>query len=207
MKFEQLNAHLEGTLEEAGITELNELQRLCYGRVKQGGDCILLGDPGSGKSTAAAIVSVMKAPKAFEGSPRVLIWCSSIEKADKLHQLINRLIRKTEIAAELVHDKGNMIQERNNLFEGADIIVGTSKRILDLYIQNGFHVGQLSLLILDDADEICSDPLAHGRIARVAESLPKCQWLFLAAKLTAKLEKLSDTIQTAPLTIETSPAG
>lgn len=199
MTLEQLNEHLEGTLTESGIVSLNDVEQAILARVKQGGDAVFVAGAQSGKSTGIALASVIKAPKAFEGSPRVLILSPTIDSVHNLHKLLSSWVRRTEIAVELAHDKGNMILERNNIFDGADIITGNTKRILDLYIQNGIHVGQLTLFVVDDASEVTKDANTVQRILRIAESLPKCQKLILTKEITPRVEQLIDGLCVHPL--------
>jgi len=194
MTLEQLNTHLENTLTEANITSLNPLQQAIVSRVKQGGDAVFIAGKQRGKSTGIALASVIKAPKAFEGSPRVLILSPTIDSVHTLHKALSDWIRRTEIAAEIAHDKGNMVLERNNIFEGADIIVGNPKRILDLYIQNGIHVGQLNRFVIEDASDMVKDAMAVSRIMRLVESLPKCQKFILTSELNPRTEKLIEDI-------------
>jgi superfamily II DNA/RNA helicase len=202
MTLEQLDKHLENALTEAGILSLNPLQQAIISRVKQGGDAVFIAGKQSGKSTGIGLTSIIKAPKAFEGSPRVLILSPTIDSVHTLHKSMSTWTRRTEIAVEIAHDKGNMVQERNNIFDGADIIVGNTKRIMDLYIQNGIHVGQLSLFIIEDASEIMKDPLMPGRILRLAESLPKCQKLVFTSEMTPRVEKLIEDLCTHPKVME-----
>lgn len=199
MERDQLNAHLHGTLDESALMEYNPLEKAVIARLKQGGDAVFVAGGQSGKSTAIALASVIKAPKAFEGSPRVLVLSPTIDSVHQLHKLLSSWVRRTEIAVELAHDKGNMILERNNIFDGADIIAGNPKRIHDLYIQNGFHVGQLTLFVIDDASEVTKDATILQRILRLAESLPKCQKLILTKELTPRLEQLIDQLCINPL--------
>jgi superfamily II DNA/RNA helicase len=92
-----------------------------------------------------------------------------------------------------------MVLERNNIFDGADIITGNPRRILDLYIQNGIHVGQLTLFVVDDASEIAKDAQTVQRILRLAESLPKCQKILLSKEWTPRVEQLADQLCVRPL--------
>lgn len=201
MVLEKLNKLLEGALDDSPIQVLNELQEKTIARIKQGGDAVVIAGPKTGRSTAIAISALVKAPESYEGSPRVLVLCSTIDKAHKLHEQLSRWVRRTEISIELAHDKGNMVLERNNIFDGADILIGTTKRILDLYIQNGFHVGKLTLFVLDDASELVNDAVMAQRIVRLIESLPKCQRFVYTAEVTPRIEKLIEDICVHPVTM------
>jgi len=201
MTFEQLNELLEGTLQESGMTAYSPVQQAILTRIKQGGDALFTG-ASEESTTGLAIASVIKAPKAFEGSPRVLILSPTIDSVHAVNNLLKNWIRRTEIAVELAHDKGNMILERNNIFDGADIITGNPKRILELYNQNGIHVGQLNLLIVDYADEIAKDPVMVQRVLRLAESLPKCQRFIVCRTVTPRVEKMVEELCINPKIID-----
>lgn len=202
MEREALNSHLLGTLDAAHLMEFNPLQEAVITRIKQGGDAVLVAEKESGKTTAAAIAAVIKAPKAFEGAPRVLILSPTVDSVHQLHKTLSEWVKRTEIAVEIAHDKGNMVLERNNIFEGCDILVGNARRIHDLYIQNGFHVGQLSLFIIDDAAAVLKDGTSAQFVQRVAESLPRCQRMLFTDKETPRVEKAIETICTNPKYLE-----
>lgn len=207
MTPEQFNALLGYTPEESGITAFTEDQQSVISRIRQGGDAIFSGGNSADLTTAAALVSIMKAPQAFEGSPRVLLLSPTVESVHTLHEQLTRWVRRTEIAVELAHDKGNMVQERNNIFEGADIITGNARRIHDLYNQNGIHVGQLTLFIIDRADEIAKDPVNAQRVHRLAESLPKkCQRIILSRAINPRVEKMAEVICSYPKIFTLTPA-
>ena len=102
----------------------------------------------------------------------------------------------------IAHDKGNMVLERNNIFEGADILVGNTRRIHDLYIQNGFHVGKLNLLIIDDAADVLKDGTMAQFVQRLAESLPRCQRMIFTDRETPRVEKAIETLCANPKYLE-----
>lgn len=202
MKIEKLDAHLGGTLTESGITQYNEFQSAFISKVKAGGDLIFVSPTGTGRTTAIALASIIKSPQPEEGSPRVLVFSHSIDSAHKLFQALVSLVRRTDIKLELAHDKGNMVLERNNIFDGADILIGNPKKLLKLYLQNGYHIGKIKAVIIDNADEICKDSLQIQDIARIVESLPKCQRVLVCRELTPKVQKLAEMITVHPSTCE-----
>ena len=206
MTLEQLNDHLEGTLTEGPIQTLNELQQQVIARIKKGGDGVFVAPALTGKTTAIALASLIKAPHSYEGSPRVIILTSTVDRAHILHKQLSTWVRRTEISIELAHDKGNMVLERNNIFDGADILVANTKRALDLYIQNGIHVGQLMLFVIDDADVITRDAIMLQRIMRFAESLPKCQRLVFTSEVTPRVEKLMEDFCLNPVLVRMDDA-
>lgn len=199
--FEKLNLHFEETFPSAGIEKPNELQEKVLQRVKQGGDLLVIAGKSAGKSMAAAIAALEKVPEQLEGSPRAVIICSTSEQAKLTAAFIVKVSRRKEIYVELAHDKGNMIEQRNHIFEGADIVVGTAKRIYDLYIQNGINMGKLKLFILDDAETMLKESTI-AQMRRIADSLPKCQRIIFANSVSPKLEKVMEDLMLNPLEIE-----
>lgn len=198
--FDTLNEHFEGTFDAAGMKAPNELQEKVLQRGKQGGDLLVVSPAKSGKSMAAALAALQKVPASCEGSPRVVIICPDPEKARELAKFIATVSRRHELMIELADDKGQMIEQRNHIFEGADIVVGTPKRIYDLYIQNGINMGMLKLFILDDAETMLKEATI-GQLRRIADSLPKCQRIIFANAINPKLEKVMDDVLVHPMII------
>lgn len=165
---------------ELGYNEFSNLHAYLLKRIKTG-ESIALHLPGDAETIDKMLISLslFKAPQAFEGSPRVLWITDTTDRARKLADQMKHLCRRSEIAVELADDKGKMIEQRNHIFDGADIIIGNPKRIHDLYNQNGIHVNQLKLVIIDSLDTFVKQPTLLQFIRRVNESLPKCQHIFV----------------------------
>jgi superfamily II DNA/RNA helicase len=103
---------------------------------------------------------------------------------------------------DLAHDRGNKLQQRNDIFDGTEIIVGTPKRLQELYIQNGYNVSKLKLFVLDDAIELFKGGY-KTQISRIAESLPKCQYLMASQSFSDKrIEEFLDLFVPVSLHIE-----
>jgi superfamily II DNA/RNA helicase len=202
MILEKINEILEGGLEVLTIENLTIVQQKTIARVKQGGDLLLTAGSNSGRSTAIAFSSILKAPESFEGSPRVLIFCSTVEKSRALFDLLRNMVRRTEITVEAADDKGAMLLQRNHIYDGVDIIVGNPKRIFELYLQNGIFFGKLRLVVIDDASETTKDIILTRQMIRMVDAMPKCQRIVITSEMTSNLEKLNEVLLFNPLEIE-----
>jgi ATP-dependent RNA helicase RhlE len=200
--FDKLNEHFESTFAATGIEKINPVQEQLLKRTKQGGDLLFVAPDKSGKTVGAALCALQKVPESYEGSPRVIIMCGDSDKAKEIANFLTVVSRRKELMIELAHDKGVMIQQRNHIFEGADIVVGTSKRIYDLYIQNGINFGMLNLFIVDDVSKLLKESTIK-ELKRIAGSLPvKCQKFFLTTEVSSKLENLAEVFLNNPLELE-----
>ena len=116
-------------------------------------------------------------PQPEEGSPRAIILCTSDAQAREIHAEFVKLAKTKDITVDLVVEKGNKLQQRNDLFDGTEIIVGTTRRMAELYFQNGFNIKKLKLfIVLGLEDQMRAGH--KGYIVRLTESLPKCKALF-----------------------------
>ncbi len=118
-------------------------------------------------------------PHAEEGSPRAIVLCGSDEEARHIEDYFQKAAKKKDLTVDLVVEKGNKLKQRNDLFDGTEIIVGTTRRVCEMYFQNGFNIKKLKLFIVLRMD----DQMRAGQkgfIARLAESLPKCKHVLFA---------------------------
>jgi superfamily II DNA/RNA helicase len=138
-------------------------------------------------------------PKAEEGSPRAIIIASSEQEAREIHEIVTAGTRSLDLTVDLITEKGKKLQQRNDLFDGTEIIVGTARRICQMYFQNGFNVSKLRLFAVLEMDVQMRQGL-KGYILRLAESLPKCKQLLLTkntdeSRIQEYVEEMIPTIQ------------
>lgn len=167
------NRELSELLKEAGFIEQNSFQKKITEAFKIGSSFIAEGPEGSGKTTSIILNLLDRIKEAGEGSPRAIVVCKNDDEAIALHAKLISVAKYKDLTVDLANDKGNMLQQRNDIFDGTEVIIGTPKRIHDLYIQNGFNVGKIRYFILDDALDLFRN--GHKiKISRLTESLPKC---------------------------------
>ena len=138
-------------------------------------------------------------PQAEEGSPRAIIIAPSEQEAREMHELIAAATRKLDLTVDLITEKGKKLQQRNDLYDGTEIIVGTARRICEMYFQNGFNISKLRLFAVLEMDIQMRLGL-KGYILRLAESLPKCKQLLITkngdeTRIQEYIEEVIPTIQ------------
>lgn len=194
MKFEELDKRLEKVLTESGREGYTEKQQKLIKLSKQGKNQLIFTSLDQELIDGLHFISFMRAPEMLEGSPRVLWITPNWESAREKVNSFRNLMKRTDVTIEIADDKGKIIEQRNAIFEGAEILIGNPKRILELYNQNGIHINQLSLVIIDQAETLCKNPLILQSIKRIAESLPKCQKLIFSEGEHPRLESFCEDI-------------
>jgi superfamily II DNA/RNA helicase len=119
-------------------------------------------------------------PQPEEGSPRAIILCKDDQQARAIHAQFIPLAKPLDLTVDLIVEKGNKLQQRNDLFDGTEIIVGTTRRMAELYFQNGFNIKKLKLFVILELD-LHMRQGHKGYIVRMTESLPKCKVIFFSA--------------------------
>jgi superfamily II DNA/RNA helicase len=145
-------------------------------------------------------------PQPEEGSPRAIILCTSDAQAREIHAEFVKLAKTKDLTVDLIVEKGNKLQQRNDLFDGTEIIVGTTRRMAELYFQNGFNIKKLKLFVILELD-LHMRQGHKGYIVRMTESLPKCKVIFFSANADEErtlgyLDEFYPNIQTLELSEE-----
>lgn len=202
MKITDLSSKIQHALSRILITELEENNSSNLKKLKSGKDVIFKGE---NKTDALLLTAIHLVSKLIDASdddvPRALILINGIDEVFEVESKLKELAYGSELRLIRVHDKANRVQERNDLFDGCDIVIGNPKRIIEMYFQNGINLKLLKHIILFDASDIIMNNHST-KIIRLFESLEKCQRILFTKKITPKLEDFEEQFLANPEIIE-----
>ena len=195
----------------AGWAVPSAIQALAVPAVLQGRDLLAQAPTGAGKTGAfllPLLQRLLDAPGALQEQPRrmrALILSPTRELAAQTaaaaHALAPQL--KTVVAVGGLSINPQMMALRG----GAHLVVATPGRLLDLTRQNALRLGDLEVLVLDEADRLLDEGFAV-ETQRVLALLPReRQTLLFSATLSGALRALAPRIQRNALLLQadTSP--
>jgi superfamily II DNA/RNA helicase len=194
MSFKKILPEVKEALAGVEITDVSEFGKQLFSTIKSGSHILAVAPKNTGKTKAAIVACFNKVNKQLDGSPRILYVCSSIDEAKKIHEMMSLVARPLDVTVDLVHDKGDMVKQRNEIFDGTEIIVGNIKRIFALYVQNGINFKLLDYLIIDDFEDI----LAQGKsmeIKRLIEGFGKTQLICLANERNTRVQQFVSSVE------------
>jgi len=197
MKLKKINKILQDNLIANGLTEANEMQSETFSTLKSGADCIVIAPKGSGKTTTIVINVIQKLVGQIEESPRALVFVETKEKVLEMVDLFNKYAKGTNLEIYGIHDKGDTDYDKNYISTGVDILVGTPKKLSDMFSGAGYNVNRLKMFIVDDADAILK--LRHEtKIMRISDGIAKTQRIVFTDALTERIEILAEKMLIEP---------
>ncbi len=202
-----LSAPLTRAIAEAGYTEPTPIQQQAIPAVLRGQDVMGLAQTGSGK-TAAFVLPLLQrlsdTPREKPRKVRVLILVPTRELAAQIGEAVRSLAQflpepvKTSVVFGGVSINPQMMALRG----GADVVVATPGRLLDLVDHNAIKLSAVSSLVLDEADRMLDLGFAD-ELARILALLPQQrQNLFFSATLPPGVQELSGNMLREPVRIE-----
>jgi ATP-dependent RNA helicase RhlE len=192
---------------ELGFTEPTPVQLAAIPAILRGGDVWASARTGSGKTAAFVlpVLEVLSAKPVPSPRPlRALVLVPTRELAAQIGEVITSLGRhlaaplKTCVAVGGVSINPQMLALRG----GADVVVATPGRLLDLVEHNALRLGTVQMCVLDEADRLYALGFAD-ELARVLALLPeRRQNLLLSATLPAPVLKLAESVLRQPTRID-----
>lgn len=198
---------LQRALQEQGYLSPTPIQALAIPAILQGQDVVASAQTGSGKTAAFVLPLLQQFANAAITPPRrvrSLVLVPTRELAAQVGgtftQLGRYLPRPVKIA--VVFGGVSINPQMIDLRWGADIVVATPGRLLDLVENNALSLAHASTLVLDEADRLLD--LGFGEeLGRVLALLPpKRQTLLFSATFPPAIETLANTLLQSPQRIE-----
>ncbi|WP_058361825.1 DEAD/DEAH box helicase [Xanthomonas translucens] len=188
-------------LDAAGYTAPTPIQAQAVAPILRGDDLLACAATGSGKTAAFALPLLQQAallPPGRRVHGLVLVPTRELatQVGDTLQALGRYLPRRIKVAA--VAGGASINPQMLKLRGGADIVVATPGRLLDLAAHNALDLGAVRTLVLDEADRL----LALGfeaELGRILALLPRRrQTLLFSATFPAAVEGLAQRLLRGP---------
>ncbi len=197
-------------LAEKGYSAPTAIQAAAIPPVRQGLDVIASAQTGSGKSVAFAlpllqqIIDAPLTPRDERIRTRVLVLVPTRELAVQVGETFKGLTTylTKRIKVSVLFGGVSINPQMMSLRGGADVVIATPGRLLDLIDRNALHVSALSALVLDEADRMLD--LGFGeQLQRILGMLPAArQSLFFSATFPPAIEALAANLLRDPVRIE-----
>src|SRR3990170_10691 len=140
-------------LEVMEIDTPTPVQEAAIPPLLEGRDVIGQACTGSGKTLAFALPLVERMDAA-EKRPQALVLCPTRELAQQVGAVLAQLVAGTQVRSTVVFGGRGIGPQEEALRRGAQIVVGTPGRLLDLLKRGSLRLDQIKFLVLDEADEM-----------------------------------------------------
>ncbi len=201
MLLKKINRNLSKALEDSGLMHPTELQKETFGTIKSGSDCVFCGPSELGKTTTIVINVIQKLEKAFEQSPRALIFVQNKAKVVEMMEMFRKYGHYTDLRVYGVYEQGDIDYDKNQISIGIDVLIGTPVKLNDMFSSAGFDVNQLKMFVIDDAEALLKSRM-ESKIVRISDSIAKTQRLLFTDVITERVEILADKIMVEPYFFE-----
>ena len=208
MNFDQLGLTpaLLRAVGDMGLYAPTPIQAEAIPAVLKAADVWATAPTGSGKTLAFALPLVQHhvlQPRQtnFRRPIRTLVMVPTRELAVQVGDILTNLAYQLGLKVAVVYGGVSINPQMMGLRGGADMVVATPGRLLDLVDHNAVHLGSLQHLVLDEADRLLDLGFAD-ELQRVLALLPaKRQTLLFSATFAPEVEALATELLHDPVRI------
>lgn len=204
-----LAAPLLKAIEETGYTTPTPIQAQAIPLALAGGDLMAGAQTGTGKTAAFSLplLQQLLAHANTSTSPakhpvRALVLVPTRELAIQVEESVKTYAKHTGLRSLVVYGGVDIKTQTPHLKTGIEVLVATPGRLLDHVEQKTVALGQVQILVLDEADRML-DMGFMPDLKRILALLPKQrQTLMFSATFSIEIKKLSDAFLNNPQLIE-----
>jgi ATP-dependent RNA helicase DeaD len=194
-----------------GYEEPTPVQRQTIPLILAGGDLLAQAATGTGKTAAFALPMIQRLSAEAEaaagrkrGRPptRGVVLVPTRELAMQVAEAAHKYARGSNLTVVPVYGGAPMMQQIRALDRGADIVVGTPGRVLDHLRRQSLQLDAVTMLVLDEADEMLDMGFAEDLDA-ILEATPKTrQTTLFSATMPPRLRSIAERHLNQPQRIQ-----
>ena len=204
-----LAPEIQRALSDQGYVHPTPIQAQAIPVVLQGRDVMGAAQTGTGKTASFSLPIIQNLlPHANTSmSParhavRALVLTPTRELAIQVAENVKAYAQHTPLRSTVVFGGMDMKPQTEILRRGVEIVIATPGRLLDHVEQKNISLGQVQMLVMDEADRMLDMGFLPD-LQRIINLLPKKrQNLMFSATFSPEIKKLAASFLTDPLTIE-----
>lgn len=193
MDFNQFNldSRLNAGINHAGFRKPTPIQTSAIPLALAGHDLIGTAQTGTGKTAAFVLPILHKLLSSPGKHTQALIITPTRELAEQIHQTFGSLSRGTNIRSISIYGGVDAAPQIQALQRGVDIVVACPGRLLDHIQNNHVKLGNLKILVLDEADRMLDMGFLPD-IKRILKHVPAHrQTMLFSATFPKEIEHLA----------------
>jgi superfamily II DNA/RNA helicase len=194
-----LPADLADALAREGITRPFPIQSLTIPDALEGHDLCGKAKTGSGKTLAFGLPLLCRIGRARPGHPRALVLVPTRELATQVTTALRVLGQVRERKVRAVYGGVSMDAQVSALRKGVDVVVGTPGRLIDLIERGELSVGEVEVLVVDEADRM-ADMGFMPQVQKILYGMRQPhQTMLFSATLDGAVKRLVDRYMDEPV--------
>ncbi len=214
MNFDELNLApaILKAVREQGYETPTAIQAQAIPLVLAGHDLLGGAQTGTGK-TAAFTLPILQRLSTTEAATnkfggvgiRALMLTPTRELAAQIEESIRTYGKYLELSSTVIFGGVGMNPQIAKLKRGVDLLVATPGRLLDLHQQGMLDLGQVQILVLDEADRMLDMGFIHD-VKKVLALVPRDkQSLLFSATFSDEIRDLAATLLKDPQSVQVTP--
>lgn len=211
MTYKELNLiePLARAIQKLGHTAPTEIQFRSIPHILKGQDMMGCAQTGTGKTAAFAIpvLQLLAQKQGVKGAIRCLVLTPTRELAIQIEENFAAYGKFLPLKTYSLFGGVPQGKQIARLRKGVDILIATPGRLLDLVQQGHVNLGNIELLVLDEADRMLDMGFVHD-VKKVLQKVPQQkQVLFFSATMPTAIKKFAMTILRKPKEVIVSPVS
>ena len=208
MTFQELglSPKVLAAVEASGYTTPTPIQAQAIPEVLTRRDVVGIAQTGTGKTASFVLpmLTLLESGRARARMPRTLILEPTRELAAQVEENFARYGRNHKLTVALIIGGVSFDDQIKKLDRGADILIATPGRLLDLFERGKILMNGVEILVIDEADRMLDMGFIPD-IERICKLLPPSrQTLFFSATMPPEIKRLADQFLKTPIRIEAS---
>ncbi len=176
--------------------------------VLRGRDIIAAAQTGTGKTAAFCLPSMDKLGHAQKGQgPLMLVVTPTRELAQQIGEVADQMAVSTHHRITTVVGGLSYKPQIERLSRGTDVLIATPGRLIDLMDQKAVKLGNVQVLVLDEADRMLDMGFLPS-VKKIVAATPKSrQTLLFSATIDSSIKEITGKMLRDPATVEIARKG
>jgi ATP-dependent RNA helicase RhlE len=202
---------LLAALPAAGLHTPTPIQAQAIPPILAGRDLMGLAQTGTGKTAAFGLPLLHRlADITHPPGPRhvrALILVPTRELATQIRDTLELFTKGSPLKVVMVVGGASINRQSAALARGADVLVATPGRLIDLIERSDVSLERCAYLVLDEADHMLDMGFIHA-LRRIAKHIPlRRQTLMFSATMPKDIDEVAEAYLRDPVRVQVSPPG
>lgn len=188
----------------AGFASPTPIQAQTWPIALQSRDIVAIAKTGSGKTLGylmPAFILLRQCRNNSQNGPTVLVLAPTRELATQIQDEVLKFGRASRVSCTCLYGGAPKGPQLKELDRGADVVVATPGRLNDILEMKKINFGQVSLLVLDEADRML-DMGFEPQIRKIVNEIPpRRQTLMYTATWPKEVRKIANDLLVNPVQV------